>query len=169
MCITISSSTSKRWGRDEPPKCSTVKKKHDCKVDDFLSNWRTWVISHPTKMEVQKWLKPRCFHLSPTPNPWLLPSAQSHHFCGWSNDLRLGVITFIHFNITKFSNSERIVSVSRVVEAAMSLLTQKCVTWWQDSCRVDWWLLPKVWKICPPRLPKDFLLLLWWEKNTRKF
>ena len=30
-------------------------------------------------------------------------------------------ITFIHFNITKFSNSERIVSVSRVVEAAMSL------------------------------------------------
>ena len=153
MCITISSSTSKRWGRDEPPKCSTVKKKHDYKVDDFLSNWRTWVISHPTKMEVQKWLKPRCFHLSPTPNPWLLPSAQSHHFCGWSNDLRLGVcskqgermdntrdiaspsasfekqkrgktdhfITFIHFNITKFSNSERIVSVSRVVEAAMSL------------------------------------------------
>ena len=40
MCITISSSTSKRWvPRDEPPKCSTVMK-HDCKVDDFLSNCR---------------------------------------------------------------------------------------------------------------------------------
>ena len=115
-------------------------------------------------MEVQKCLKPRCFHLSPTPNPLAPSQCPKSPFlrlikCGtdlgsaasreetdglsdfptiwqerkrWQTDIGNAYLfpmrnigtkrnQFIYKIITKYSNSERIVSVSRLVEAALSL------------------------------------------------